>query len=204
MAERLQSNNIGLFFGSFNPIHNGHLIIANYIVENTNLDQIWFVVSPLNPLKKAQDLLDNTTRLKLVELAIGQNNKFLACNVEFSLPQPSYTINTLYKLKQEYQDKEFILIIGEDNLECFEKWKDYKKILDEYQIYVYPRQNIIITKYLDCKNVIKIKAPKLEISSTQIRENIKTNKSIRYLLPDKVREEILKNNYYCNPSNKLS
>lgn len=198
MAERLQVNNIGLFFGSFNPIHNGHLIIANYIVENTNLDEIWFVVSPLNPLKKVQDLLDNTIRLKLVKLAIEQNNKFLACDVEFSLPQPSYTINTLNKLKREHKDKEFTLIIGEDNLECFEKWKDYKDILDTYKIYVYPRQNIFVTKYLDYKNVIKINAPQLEISSTQIREKIKTNKSIRYLLPEKVREEILNNNYYCN------
>lgn len=198
MAEKLQVNKIGLFFGSFNPIHIGHLIIANFIVENTSLDQIWFVVSPLNPLKKAQDLLDNKIRLKLVSLAIEKNNKFIACDVEFKLPQPSYTINTLNLLTKKYQDKEFTLIIGEDNLECFEKWKDYQDILDKYSIYVYPRQNIFATKYLDHKNVTRIKAPQIEISSTQIRENIKTNKSICYLLPEKVREEIEKNNYYCN------
>jgi len=198
MAEKLQANKIGLFFGSFNPIHIGHLIIANFIVENTFLDQIWFVVSPLNPLKKAQDLLDNSIRLKLVSLAIEKNNKFLASDVEFQLSQPSYTINTLNILTQKYKDKEFTLIIGEDNLDCFEKWKDYQEILDKYKIYVYPRKDVFSKKYLDHKNVTKIDAPQIEISSSQIRENIKNNKSIRYLLPEEVREEIEKNNYYCN------
>lgn len=204
MDRKINKERIGLFFGSFNPIHNGHLIIANYIVENTNIDKVWFVLSPQNPLKKTADLLDDEIRLRLLKLAIKNNNKFRASDVEFSLNKPSYTINTLNYLKLKYKNKEFILIIGEDNLECFEKWKDYKEILNSYEIYVYPRSNIKSNKFLDFNNVIRISSPQLEISSTQIRENIKTNKSIRYLLPDTVRKEMEKNNYYCNSKDFVS
>lgn len=189
---------IGLFFGSFNPIHLGHLIIANYILENTDLNKIWFIVSPQNPLKNTNDLLDDTIRLKLVRLAIKNNNKFKASDIEFKLSKPSYTINTLKYLKSKYKTKDFVLIVGEDNLDSFEKWKDYREILNDYELYVYPRTNSKANKNLNFQNIHKINAPLIEISSTYIRENIKLNKSIRYLLPEVVRKEIEKNNYYCN------
>lgn len=189
---------IGLFFGSFNPIHLGHLIIANYILENTDLNKIWFIVSPQNPLKNTNDLLDDTIRLKLVKLAIKNNNKFKASDIEFKLSKPSYTINTLKYLKSKHKTKDFVLIVGEDNLDSFEKWKDYREILNDYELYVYPRTNSKANKNLNFQNIHKINAPLIEISSTYIRENIKLNKSIRYLLPEVVRKEIEKNNYYCN------
>ena len=189
---------IGLFFGSFNPIHLGHLIIANYILENTDINQIWFIVSPQNPLKNTNDLLDVTIRLKLVKLAIKNNNKFKASDIEFKLSKPSYTINTLKYLKSKHKTKDFVLIVGEDNLDSFEKWKDYREILNDYELYVYPRTNSKANKNLNFQNIHKINAPLIEISSTYIRENIKLNKSIRYLLPEVVRKEIEKNNYYCN------
>ena len=189
---------IGLFFGSFNPIHLGHLIIANNIVENTDINQIWFIVSPQNPLKNTNDLLDDTIRLKLVRLAIKNNNKFKASDIEFKLSKPSYTINTLKYLKSKHKTKDFVLIVGEDNLDSFEKWKDYREILNDYELYVYPRTNSKANKNLNFQNIHKINAPLIEISSTYIRENIKLNKSIRYLLPEVVRKEIEKNNYYCN------
>lgn len=189
---------IGLFFGSFNPIHLGHLIIANYILENTDLNKIWFIVSPQNPLKNTNDLLDDTIRLKLVRLAIKSNNKFKASDIEFKLSKPSYTINTLKYLKSKHKTKDFVLIVGEDNLDSFEKWKDYREILNDYELYVYPRTNSKANKNLNFQNIHKINAPLIEISSTYIRENIKLNKSIRYLLPEVVRKEIEKNNYYCN------
>lgn len=189
---------IGLFFGSFNPIHLGHLIIANYILENTDLNKIWFIVSPQNPLKNTNDLLDDTIRLKLVRLAIKSNNKFKASDIEFKLSKPSYTINTLKYLKSKHKTKDFVLIVGEDNLDSFEKWKDYREILNDFELYVYPRTNSKSNKNLNFQNIHKINAPLIEISSTYIRENIKLNKSIRYLLPEVVRKEIEKNNYYCN------
>jgi len=189
---------IGLFFGSFNPIHLGHLIIANNILENTDINQIWFIVSPQNPLKNTNDLLDDTIRLKLVRLAIKNNNKFKASDIEFKLSKPSYTINTLKYLKSKHKTKDFVLIVGEDNLDSFEKWKDYREILNDYELYVYPRTNSKANKNLNFQNIHKINAPLIEISSTYIRENIKLNKSIRYLLPEVVRKEIEKNNYYCN------
>ncbi|MFA7081536.1 MAG: nicotinate (nicotinamide) nucleotide adenylyltransferase [Bacteroidales bacterium] len=189
---------IGLLFGSFNPIHIGHLIIANYIVENTNINKIWFVLSPLNPLKNTKDLLDDNLRYKLVELAIKTNKNFKASNIEFEMEKPSYTIKTLRNLRSQYKTKEFILIIGEDNLECFDKWKDYKEILSSYEIMVYPRANIRTDKFSENRNINRINSPQIDISSTQIRKNIKERKSNLYLLPETVRKEIENNNYYCN------
>ncbi|MDD2191088.1 MAG: nicotinate (nicotinamide) nucleotide adenylyltransferase [Bacteroidales bacterium] len=196
--EQKYKERIGLFFGSFNPIHIGHLIIANYIVENTNIDKIWFVISPHNPLKNTKDLLEDSLRYNLVKLAIKNNKNFKASDIEFKMEKPSYTIRTLNHLKSEYKTKEFILIIGEDNLDCFEKWKDYKEILSSYEIMVYPRANIKTNKFSDNKNIIRINSPEIGISSTQIRDNIKLNKSNLYLLPEEVRKEINNNNYYCN------
>ncbi|MBP6429264.1 MAG: nicotinate-nucleotide adenylyltransferase [Bacteroidales bacterium] len=189
---------VGLLFGSFNPIHIGHLIIANYIVENTNINKIWFVVSPHNPLKNSKDLLEESLRYKLVKLAIKKNKNFKASDLEFGMEKPSYTIKTLRYLKSKYKTREFVLIIGEDNLDSFEKWKDYKEILSSYEIMVYPRANIRTDKFSDNRNIYRVKAPQIEISSTQIRENIRQNKSNAYLLPEAVRKEINNNNYYCN------
>lgn len=189
---------IGLFFGSFNPIHLGHLIIGNNIIENTDIEEIWFVVSPQNPLKEKDTLLEDEIRLNLVKTSIKDNNKFNICDVEFYLEKPSYTYNTLKFLKQEHSLYEFVLIIGEDNLMCFELWRDYQRIIDEFKILVYPRANCKTDKFDKEKNVIRIKSPIIEISSTQIREDIRKGKSIQYLVMEDVRKEILKNKYYCN------
>ena len=172
------------------------MILAQQILENSDLDLIWFVVSPQNPFKERSNLLDNRARYFLVQKAIENNDGFRACDIEFSLPTPSYTINTLTYLQEKYPDKEFTIIIGEDNLKYFHKWKNYQAILDYYRIFVYPRPNCEGNELLERKNVIMIHAPMIEISSSFIRENIRNNKSIRYLLPDSVREEIEKNCYY--------
>jgi nicotinate-nucleotide adenylyltransferase len=196
MTKKVYNKKIGLYFGSFNPIHNGHLILAEQILENSDLDLIWFVVSPQNPFKDRNNLLDNRARYFLVQKAVEDNDGFRACDIEFSLPLPSYTIDTLTYLQEKYPDKEFTIIIGEDNLKNFHKWKNYQAILDYYRIFVYPRPNSEKSELLKKENVIMIQAPMIEISSSFIRENIRKNKSIRYLLPDKVREEIEKNAYY--------
>lgn len=198
MLSNKKKQQIGLFFGSFNPIHLGHLIIANYIVENDFVDKIWFVVSPHNPLKNSQELLEEEHRLKLVKLAIRNNKKFSACDVEFYLPKPSFTINTLNYLKEKHKNNKFSIIIGEDNLESFEKWKDYKDIIKDYRIIVYPRPKNISNKFGKTTTIQRINAPEIEISSTLIRDNIRNKKSIQYLLPESVRREIEKNKYYCN------
>ncbi len=196
MTKKTYNKKIGLYFGSFNPIHNGHLILAQQILENSDLDLIWFVVSPQNPFKERNNLLDNRARYFLVQKAIEDNDGFRACDIEFSLPLPSYTIDTLTYLQEKYPDKEFTIIIGEDNLKHFHKWKNYQAILDYYRIIVYPRPECEESELLKRKNVIKINAPMIEISSSLIRENIRNNKSIRYLIPDVVRKEIEKNSYY--------
>lgn len=187
---------IGLYSGSFNPIHQGHLIIADYILQHTSVDKIWFVLSPHNPLKEEIELLNQSDRLRLVQMAIEDNESFVASDVEFSLPKPSYTLNTLEFLSSHYPDKEFRLIIGQDNLQCFDSWRNYKKILSDYTIYVYPRLGQEGTKFFDQKNVIRVPAPIIEISSTYIRECIRESKSIKYLVPKRVREEIEKKEYY--------
>lgn len=181
---------IGLYFGSFNPIHNGHLTLADYILKNTELEKIWFVVSPQNPLKSLSSLLDNKTRLDLVKLAIEGNDNFIASDVEFFLSYPSYTINTLNYLSNKYPQKDFSLIIGQDNLVNFHKWKDNQKILDQYHIFVYPRENCEYSPLQDNNHIHLIDSPLINISATYIREQIKNNKDIRYLLPEKVRKEI--------------
>lgn len=194
--QKIYNKKIGLYFGSFNPIHNGHLILAEQIVENSDLDLIWFVVSPQNPFKDKGNLLDNRARYFLVQKAIENNDKFRACDIEFSLPTPSYTIDTLTYLQEKYPDKEFTIIMGEDNLKNFHKWKNHQAILDYYRIFVYPRPNCEDSDFLKLDNVIKIKAPMIEISSSFIRNNIRNKKSIKYLVPEEVRLEIEKNTYF--------
>ncbi|MBI4946689.1 MAG: nicotinate-nucleotide adenylyltransferase [Bacteroidetes bacterium] len=177
---------IGLFFGSFNPIHIGHMVIANYMAEFLDIDQVWLVVSPHNPLKEKKSLSDARQRLMAVKKAVGKNQKINVSDIEFFLPQPSYTINTLEALNKKYPQHKFILIIGSDNLHTFHKWKEYKKILSDYKIYVYPRLSSLKKGSRrvveDHFNVKFISAPRIDISSSFIRKQMKKGKNVKYLL----------------------
>lgn len=192
---------IGLYFGSFNPIHIGHLIIANHVVEHSALDHVWMVVTPHNPLKNKNTLLEDYKRLDLVFLATEDYPKIKPSDIEFKLPQPNYTVNTLAHLQEKYPKHSFSLIMGEDNLKSLHKWKNYEVILQNHEIYVYPRVNS--TAVNEENKVLKnnpkihfIDAPIVEISSTFIRENIKKKKNVQPLLPAKVWEYIDHNNLY--------
>ena len=186
---------IGLFFGSFNPIHHGHLIIANFILQQSDLDQVWFVISPQNPLKKSVGLLNEYHRLALVQMAIEGENALRASDIELRLPRPSYTIYTLTFLIERYPTHRFTVIMRSDGLQNLHRWKNYEQILKNYPIYVYKRPGHEIPEaYAGTVNLFK--APLLEISATHIRETIRSGNSIRYLVPDKVMEEIMRNNYY--------
>jgi nicotinate-nucleotide adenylyltransferase len=175
---------VGLFFGSFNPVHVGHMVLANYMLEFTDLDRIWFVVSPHNPLKKKSSLLADHHRLALVQQAIGDHNKLKASDIEFSLPQPSYTVNTLAHLAEKYPKHEFALIMGSDNLDSLPNWKNYEVILENYQIYVYPRPESTGGELAQHKNIVMTEAPQMSISSTMIRNAIKEKKDMRYFMPE--------------------
>lgn len=186
---------IGLFFGSFNPIHIGHLAIANYIVEFTEINQIWFIISPHNPLKEKATLLNDNQRFYMTNLAIEDDIRFKASNIEFNLPQPSYTINTLAYLKEKYPKNKFTLIMGGDNLKHLHKWKNYLEIVNNYQIFVYPRPGIKPT-IPENSDIILVDAPLMEISASFIRKAIKSGKNIRYFLPEKVYQYIDEMNLY--------
>ncbi|GAB4037642.1 nicotinate (nicotinamide) nucleotide adenylyltransferase [Spirosoma gilvum] len=187
---------IGLFFGSFNPIHIGHLIIANTMATTTDLDQVWFVVSPQNPFKKTKSLLHEFDRLDMVERAIADNSRLKATNIEFSMPRPSYTIDTLVRLSEKYPQHTFRLIMGEDNLEQFANWKNYDKILEYYGLYVYQRPRAVESPFKTHENVKVIDAPLLDISATFIRDCVRANRSIRYMVPDVVEEMIERKKFY--------
>jgi len=188
---------IGLYFGSFNPIHHGHLLIAKYILENTNLDQVWFVVSPQNPLKHATTLLNEYQRLYLVNAAIEGEPDLKASDIEFRLPKPSYTVDTLAYLQEKYPAHQFSIIMGSDSFQNLPKWKNYEFILRNYPVYVYKRPEYeTLPNYPEAKKIVLLAAPLLPISATHIRKNIKEGKSIRYLVPDAVKEEIERNGYY--------
>ncbi len=189
---------IGLFFGSFNPIHIGHMIMANHLVEHTDLNEIWLVVTPHNPLKKKAGLLNDFQRLTMARLATENYPKIKASNIEFDLPQPNYTIDTLTILQEKYPDKQFVLLMGADNLAGLPKWKNYEAILSYYQIYVYPRlTDKKLPDYLTDHTAVKmIKAPIIEISATQIRKDIKTGRNVRPLLPPEVFQYIDEMNFY--------
>ncbi|MBS1764050.1 MAG: nicotinate-nucleotide adenylyltransferase [Bacteroidetes bacterium] len=187
---------VGLFFGSFNPVHNGHMIIANYFAEFSDLGQVWFVVSPHNPLKAAGSLLNDYQRLQLVEMAIGDYRKIRLSKIEFGLPKPSYTINTLAHLQEKFPKHEFVLIMGSDNLHTFHKWKNYEQILQYYSIYVYPRPGYDGGDFKNHPKIKFIDAPLMEISSTFIRNAIKSKKDVRFMMPEKVADYIDEMNFY--------
>jgi len=187
---------IGLFFGSFNPIHSGHLMIASYMAEYSNMKEVWFVISPQNPLKEKTSLLPDYHRLALVNVAIEDDVRFKSCDIEFKLSQPSYTINTLTYLHEKYPQKEFGLIMGADNMESFNKWKEYEQILKYYSIYIYPRPGSDGGNFKDHPKVKWMNAPFLEISSSFIRSAIKEKKNMSYFLSDKVYKYIQEMHFY--------
>ena len=189
---------VGLYFGTFNPIHVGHLIIANHLAENSDLDQIWLVVTPQSPFKKKQSLLDNYQRLEMVYRATKDYTNLYPSDIEFNLPQPNYTINTLAYLQEKYHDKTFSLIMGEDNLKSFHKWKNYQLILENHDIYVYPRisEGKIETQFDNHKKIHHLQAPIIQLSSTFIRKAIKAGQNIRPMLPEHVWEYVDEMNFY--------
>lgn len=187
---------IGLFFGSFNPVHTGHLIIANYFAENTDLQQVWFVVSPQNPFKEKNSLLDEKHRLYMVNLAVENNYKLQASAIEFHLPQPSYTINTLTYLQEKHPEHSFVLLMGSDNLTSLHKWKHADVILQRYPIYVYMRRGVEAVPPNIQGDVHLFQLPLLDISSTLIRQYIKEGKSIRYIVPENVFEYLQEMRFY--------
>jgi nicotinate-nucleotide adenylyltransferase len=186
---------IGLYFGSFNPVHVAHLIIANHVLNETDIEKIWFMVSPQNPFKSGQNLLNEYHRLHLVKTATEDDNRIKASDIEFSLPKPSYTATTLAYLKEKNPEHEFCIIMGSDSFQNLHKWKNYEVIVKDYEVYVYLRPGFEATNHLNAKLHIA-DAPLLQLSATQIRQYIKEGKSIRYLVPENVREEIEKGGYY--------
>ncbi|MFY0672256.1 MAG: nicotinate-nucleotide adenylyltransferase [Bacteroidia bacterium] len=185
---------IGLFFGSFNPIHTGHLIIANYMAANTDLDEVWFMVTPQNPLKNRRNLLNEYDRLEMVNLSIEDNDKLRASDFEFHLPRPSFTIDTLVRLKEKYPGNDFVLIMGTDTVNTLPKWKNHEVLIENNQVYAYPRVGHEATFKFDGLKVWE--TPIMEISASFIRRSIKNNRSIRYFVPEKVRVFLDKWGYY--------
>lgn len=189
---------IGLYFGTFNPIHIGHLIIANHMVENSDLDEIWLVVTPHNPFKIKKTLLNNHDRLELVYRATKNYNKIKPSDIEFNLPQPNYTVHTLAHITDLYKNNEFCLIMGEDNLKSFHKWKNYDVILENHSVYVYPRisEGTTENEFLAHPKITKVNAPIVQISSTTIRNGIKNNKNVQPMLTKEVWKYIDEMNFY--------
>ena len=188
---------IGLYFGSFNPIHIGHLALANFFVEFSDLKKLWFVVSPQNPLKERNSLLADNHRLYMVRLALENvSDKYFASNIEFNMPKPSFTIDTLLYLKEKYPKNEFILIMGADNLITLHKWKNYKELIKNHQIYVYPRPNVDLKNIKAKANYKVFDAPQIEISSSFIRKAIADSKDVNFFMPTTVAQYIDEMNFY--------
>ncbi|MFA5297249.1 MAG: nicotinate (nicotinamide) nucleotide adenylyltransferase [Lutibacter sp.] len=189
---------IGLFFGTFNPPHIGHLIIANYMVEFTDLQEVWFVITPQSPFKQKVSMLSNHHRLALANIAVENYPKLKTSNIEFGLPQPNYTINTLIHIEEKFPNHQFSLLLGEDNLKGFQKWKNYETILNNYELYVYPRisEENIALQFLNHPKIHRVNAPIIEISSTFIRNAIKNKKDISTMLPYSVWKYIDEMNFY--------
>lgn len=193
----MRKKQVGIFSGSFNPIHIGHLILANYMLEFTYLDEVWFLVTPHNPLKEAESLLGDNIRLEMTRLAVKDFDRLLVSDIEFDMPKPSYTIETLTKLKAENPGLEFTLLIGSDNWVKFPRWKDNERLAKEFKILVYPRlgEDVLING-LHTENIRLVDAPVVEISSTFIRESIRAGKDVRAFLPNRVYDYILSNKLY--------
>ena len=187
---------IGIYSGSFNPIHHGHIMLANYLVEFSDLDELWFVVTPQNPLKKKEDLLDDDERLKMVQLALGDDPRFHVSDIEMHLPTPSYTINTLTALTERYPDCEFVFICGMDSLQNFKNWREYQKILDNYELLVFPREGYDGGELINYPSVTVLKTPILEISSTFIRQCVKEGRDVRHFMPEKAFAYMKQNQFY--------
>jgi len=196
MKKKEQKIKTGLFFGSFNPIHIGHLIVAAYMREFSDLDQVWFVISPHNPLKEKKTLLADHHRLMLVKTAIEDDPKFRVSDIEFKMPQPSYTIDTLTYLHEKYPDHEFVLIAGTDILRSFHKWKNYQLILKRYHIYIYNRPGFEKGDYANHPSINYFDAPLMEISSSFIRNAIREGKDVQYMLPPKVWDYVREMHFY--------
>jgi nicotinate-nucleotide adenylyltransferase len=186
----------GLYFGSFNPIHNGHLMLANYLVENSGLDALWFVISPQNPFKTKESLLPDYQRLELVNRAIEGYKKFSACDIEFSMPKPSYTIDTLTYLKEKYPKREFALIMGTDNLDRLDRWKNYEQIINNHKIIVFPRNGSDGGALRSHPNVKIVDTPIIEVSSTFIRESIRQGRDVRFFMPERVFQYVDEMNFW--------
>lgn len=192
----MKKQKTGLFFGSFNPIHTGHMIVAAYMREFTDLDQVWFVISPQNPLKEKNSLLTDHHRLMLVKTAIEDDSDFWVSDIEFNMPKPSYTIDTLTWLSEKHPNREFVLIAGTDILGTFHKWKNYDVLLEYYRIYIYKRPGFDPGKYRNHPSIKYFDAPQLEISSSFIRKAIADGKDMRYMVPAKVWEYIREMHFY--------
>ena len=188
--------NIGLYFGSFNPIHHGHLIIASFVANNTDCQQVWFVVTPQNPLKTQSSLLNESHRKHLLDLSIEGDSQLRSSNIEFKLPKPSYTIDTLTYLTELYPQHRFTVIMGSDAFMNIKKWKNWQTLIANYSVIIYDRPGFPTDMEMVSKGISVLKAPPLEISSTLIRDRIKKNQPIRYLVPDIVAEEIKNQGYY--------
>ena len=186
----------GLFFGSFNPIHMGHMLIANWMVEFTDIRQVWFVISPQNPFKEKDSLLAAHHRLAMANIAVEDDQRFRASNVEFHLPEPSYTIDTLHFLKEKYPESDFVIVAGRDNLPRFDEWKEYERLLEKSEIYVYPRADVRESRFDSHPHIHITGAPVIEISSSFIREAIHEQKDVRHFLPEKVWKYLREMHFY--------
>lgn len=186
----------GLFFGSFNPIHNGHMAIAEFIIENTDLDELWFVVSPMNPLKRKKTMLEDHHRLELVYKAIGDDPRFKISDIEFNMPKPSFTVDTLIYLSEKYPERVFELIMGSDNLMNFNRWKNHDTLIKNHKRIIYPRHGDSREEILQHENIEIVNAPRMEISSSFIREAISKGKKVKFFVPKAVWEYIDEMNFY--------
>jgi len=196
MNEPAKIKKVGLFFGSFNPIHTGHMIIAGYMLGFTDLDDVWMVISPHNPLKEKQNLLADHHRYAMVQIAVEDHPRLRACNIEFKMPQPSYTIDTLVRLEEKYPDHQFVLIAGTDIFPTFHKWKNYVTLLENYKFYIYRRPGFDAGPYAVHPHVHVFDAPLMEISSSFIRQAIYDGRDIRYFVPEKVYTYIREMHFY--------
>jgi nicotinate-nucleotide adenylyltransferase len=196
MSSPAKIKKVGLFFGSFNPIHTGHMVIAGYMLNFTDLDEVWMVISPHNPLKDKSTLLADHPRYAMVRTAIEDNHRIRACNIEFKLAQPSYTIDTLVRLEEKYPDHQFVLIAGTDIFPTFHKWKNYEILIENYKFYIYRRPGFDTGIYSSNPHVVIFDSPLMEISSSFIRQAVAEGRDIRYFVPDKVYDYIKEMHFY--------